>query len=160
MTKERADGHELVRLSDSNLRLEEPEQDIRGLDVYARDGDHIGSVEDLYVDTEERKVRFPEVGAGGFLGIGEKRFMIPVEAVADVGKDGVTIEHGREKVTGSPPSTPTWCPPQPITSARYMATTATRPPGHPTDPVASERSRKVELTRAGVLFWAPALTSS
>lgn len=99
----RTEQHQLVKLSDSDFRLEAPEQDVRGLDVYDRDGREIGSVEDLYVDTEERKVRFLDVGARGFLGIGEKQFMIPVEAVADVSKDGVTIEHGREKVTGSPP---------------------------------------------------------
>ncbi|MDP9457353.1 MAG: PRC-barrel domain-containing protein [Actinomycetota bacterium] len=48
-------------------------------------------------------MRFLDVGAGGFLGIGEKHFMIPVEAVADVGEDRVTIEQGREKVVSSPP---------------------------------------------------------
>lgn len=31
------DQHQLVKLSDSDLRLEAPEQDIRGLDVYDRD---------------------------------------------------------------------------------------------------------------------------
>ncbi len=61
------------------------------------------SVPPLYVDREGRKVRFLDVGAGGFLGIGEKHFMIPVEAVADVGEDRVTIEQGREKVVSSPP---------------------------------------------------------
>lgn len=100
---ERTDQHQLVRLSDSDWRLQAPEQDIRGLDVYDDEGNEIGSVEDLYVDTEERKVRFLDVGAGGFLGIGEKHFMLPVEAVADVGEDGVFIEQGREKVVGSPP---------------------------------------------------------
>jgi sporulation protein YlmC with PRC-barrel domain len=95
--------HQLVKLSDTELRLEEPEQDIRGLDVYDDEGNQIGSVEDLYVDREERKVRFLDVGAGGFLGIGEKHFMIPVEAVTDVGGDGVTIEQGTEKVMESPP---------------------------------------------------------
>jgi len=95
--------HKLVKLGDSESRLEAPEQDIRGLDVYDNEGNEIGTVEDLYADTEERKVRFLDVGAGGFLGIGERHFMIPVEAVAEVGEDRVTIEQGREKVLGSPP---------------------------------------------------------
>jgi hypothetical protein len=42
------------------------------------------SVEDLYIDRQEREVRFLEVGAGGFLGIGEGRFLVPVEAVTKV----------------------------------------------------------------------------
>ncbi len=100
---ERTEQHQLVRLSDSEFRLEAPEQDVRGLDVYDRDGDAMGSVEDLYVDEGERKVRFLEVGAGGFLGIGERRFMIPVEAVASIGDDRVTLEQGRDRVAGSPP---------------------------------------------------------
>ncbi len=101
---EHTEQHQLVKLSDAdNLRLEDRTQDIRGLDVYDGEGNQIGSVEDLYVDLEERKVRFLDVGAGGFLGIGQKHFMIPVEAVTDVGEEGVTIEHDTEKVVGSPP---------------------------------------------------------
>src|SRR5215212_1013034 len=44
----------LVKLSESeDLLLEEPWQDIRGLDVVDVNGDEIGSVEDLYVDDRE-----------------------------------------------------------------------------------------------------------
>jgi PRC-barrel domain protein len=56
-------------------------------------------VEELYVDTEERKVRFLEVGAGGLLGLGEKRFLIPVEAVVKIYDDGVTVDQSRDKVS-------------------------------------------------------------
>ena len=45
---ERTEQHQLVKLSDTDFRLEEPDQDVRGLDVYDRDGNQIGSVEDLY----------------------------------------------------------------------------------------------------------------
>ncbi len=100
---ERTEQQGLVRLSDTDFRLEAPEQDIRGLDVYDNEGDKIGSVEDLYVDEAERKVRFLGVSAGGFLGIGEKKIMLPVEAVTDVGEDRVTIEQGRRTVMDSPP---------------------------------------------------------
>ena len=62
----------------------------------------MGSVEDFYVDTEERKVRFLEVGAGGFLGLGEKRFLIPVEDVTDFREGGVTVGERDEKVNESP----------------------------------------------------------
>jgi hypothetical protein len=49
-------------------------------------------------------VRFLEVGAGGVLGIGEKHFLVPVEAVTKVAEDCVTIEPGRtEKVDGPAP---------------------------------------------------------
>ena len=104
---ERVHQHEeFVKLSDSDLRLKVPEQDVRGLEVYERGGDQIGSVGDLYIDEQERKVRLLEVGAGGFLGMGEKHFLIPAEAVASVGEDGVTIDHSGEKVAGFPPFDP------------------------------------------------------
>jgi hypothetical protein len=40
-------------------------------------------------------VRFLEVGAGGFLGIGKKRFLVPVEAVVEVAAGLVAIEPER-----------------------------------------------------------------
>jgi sporulation protein YlmC with PRC-barrel domain len=106
MTERRArsTGPVLVRLSDSGLALEDLAQDVRGLDVYDNDGDRIGKVEDLYADTEERKVRFLDVSGGGVLGLGEKRFLIPVEAVGEVREDGggVVVDQKRRKVAESP----------------------------------------------------------
>ena len=92
-----------VKFSDSDFVFENPEQDIRGKDVYDVDGEQIGSVDDLYIDRQERKVRFLEVGTGGFLGIGEKHLLVPVESVREVSEARVTVEPGREKVAGSPP---------------------------------------------------------
>jgi sporulation protein YlmC with PRC-barrel domain len=92
----------LVKLSGSGFILEDPSQDLRGLDVYDPDGQTVGSVEDFYVDLEERKVRFLEVGTGGFLGIGEKHFLIPIEAVRDANEDRVSIDLSRERVLGAP----------------------------------------------------------
>lgn len=103
MTDRTDTGFGLVKLSDSDLILEERTQDVRGLNVYDTNGDQIGTVEYLYADEEERKVRFLDVGAGGFLGIGEKHFLIPVEAVREVNEDGVVVDQSREKVVDSPP---------------------------------------------------------
>jgi sporulation protein YlmC with PRC-barrel domain len=99
----RGTGPDLVRLSDSGLALEDLAQDVRGLDVYDEDGDQIGTVKDLYADTEERKVRFLDVGAGGFMGLGEKHFLVPVEAVREVREDGVVVvDQKRQRVAESP----------------------------------------------------------
>lgn len=104
MTRSNAEEHTLVRLSDTNFRLEDPWQDIRGRDIYAADGDQIGTVEDLYVDKKERKVRFLAFESGGFLGtsIGATYRMIPVETVRDVSEDRVTVDFDREKAAGAP----------------------------------------------------------
>jgi sporulation protein YlmC with PRC-barrel domain len=100
---EHAEQPKLVKMSDSDLRLEEPWQDIRGLDVYDVHGEQIGSVEDLYVDRDSRQPRFLEVSAGGFLGIGKKHFLIPIEEVSrDIDEERVTVNQPRDKVVESP----------------------------------------------------------
>ena len=97
-------GIGLVRLGDSDFVPATPEDDVRGKDVYDAEGQRIGSVGDLYIERKEREVRFLEVGAGGFLGVGEKRFLVPVEAVVEVTEDRVTIEPDRtERVAGPSP---------------------------------------------------------
>jgi sporulation protein YlmC with PRC-barrel domain len=97
-------GIGLIRLGDSDFVPATPEDDLRGKDVYDTQGQRIGSVEDLYIERKEREVRFLEVGAGGFLGIGEKRFLIPVEAATQVTEDRVIVEPERtQKVEGPAP---------------------------------------------------------
>jgi sporulation protein YlmC with PRC-barrel domain len=90
-------GVGLVRMGESDFVPANLEDDLRGKDVYDAEGQRVGSVEDLYIDRREREVRFLEVGAGGFLGIGEKRFLVPVEAVVKVSEEWVTIEPDRRK---------------------------------------------------------------
>src|SRR5215217_6396967 len=93
----RGAGPGLVRLSESGLALEDLTQDVRGLDVHDEDGERIGTVKDLYADAEERKVRFLDVSAGGFMGLGVKRFLVPVEAVGEVREDRVVVAQKRRK---------------------------------------------------------------
>jgi sporulation protein YlmC with PRC-barrel domain len=88
----------LIKLSDSGLRLQDRASDVRGLGAFTRAGERVGSVENFYVDTVEREVRFLEVSAGGFMGLGEKHFLIPVEAVTDFREGGVTVDQSREEV--------------------------------------------------------------
>lgn len=93
----------LTKLSETDLPLEEPWQDMRGLDVYDLQDEQIGSVADLYVDREVRLASYLVVSAGGFLGIGKKHFLIPVEEVSrDVGEERVRITVPKEKVLNSP----------------------------------------------------------
>jgi hypothetical protein len=48
------------------------------------------------------KVRFLDLGVERFLWIGKKRFMIPVDAVADTSRNWVIIDHSREDVISAP----------------------------------------------------------
>ena len=87
----------LTKLSESDLPLEEPWQDMHGLGVYDIADEQIGRVQNLYVDREPRLASYLVVGAGGFLGIGKKHFLIPVEEVSrDVGEERVRVTRNRE----------------------------------------------------------------
>jgi sporulation protein YlmC with PRC-barrel domain len=112
----------LIKLSDSeNLRLREPLKNIRGLDVYDSNGEEIGSVEDLFVDQEAQFPRFLGVGAGGFLGIGKKHFLVPFEEVSrHVGEEErVIVRQDRDKVLGSPDFDPDEMPEVDLQRAVY-----------------------------------------
>ncbi len=112
----------LIKLSDSeDLRLREPLQDIRGLDVYDNNGEQIGTVEDLYVDQEAQFPRFLDVGAGGFLGIGKKHFLVPFEEVSRSvsEEERVVVRQNRDKVLGSPDFDPDEIPKLDLQRAVY-----------------------------------------
>ena len=111
---------DLVKLSESDIHLDEPWQDIRQLAVYDTHGEQIGSVEDLYVDRHARVPRFLDVSAGGFLGIGKKHFLIPVEEVSrEVSEERVTVNWDREKVLDSPELDPEEVPKGDLRQAIY-----------------------------------------
>lgn len=93
-------GATLVRLDDTDLVVADPAEDVRGTKVLDSNGDHIGDVDSIVIDEEEKKVRFLEVGSGGFLGIGEQKRLVPVDAVTAV-DDVVRIDQKRDTVAAS-----------------------------------------------------------
>lgn len=95
-------AEELQSLRESGLEVVNKQDDVRGRRVYDKDGNHIGNVEDLIVDTSENKVRFLRIGQGGFLGIGEKHYLIPVDAITDVNDEGVMLGSQHGQVSGAP----------------------------------------------------------
>lgn len=100
-------GPVLVRLSDTDLTLAHPHEDIRGRRVTDRHGNEIGHVSALLIDPWERRVRLLQIGAGGFLGLGERHLLVPVEAVRWVGPEEVQIDRTRDHVVNSPAYDPT-----------------------------------------------------
>lgn len=92
----------LYRLSDSDLTLSSTAEDVRGRKVLDAAGEEVGEVDDLLVDEGERKVRYLRVASGGFLGIGETKFLIPVDAVTRVTDRAVHIDQARDRVAGAP----------------------------------------------------------
>jgi sporulation protein YlmC with PRC-barrel domain len=91
----------LRKLSDTGETVASTDEDVRGRKVLDDAGEEIGSVDGLMVD-DENKVRFLRVESGGFLGLGGKHVMIPVEAVTRVMPHAVSIDRGRERLYGAP----------------------------------------------------------
>jgi hypothetical protein len=93
---------QLVRLRDTDQTVSSSGEDIRGRMAKDKDGRDLGTIEGLLIDEAERKVRFMEVGSGGFLGLGESKSLIPVEAITRMTPDAVYIGHALEHVAGAP----------------------------------------------------------
>ena len=92
----------LSRLGDHEKTIASSEEDVRGRMVKDRDGEDVGKIDGLMIDDVERKVRFMEVAAGGFLGFGERKSFIPIDAITRITPDVVYISHTRDHVAGAP----------------------------------------------------------
>lgn len=96
MTQGEGGGQSLVKLDDFEGELDEDWQDARGLEVKDKNGEQVGTVEDLYVLQEAQAVHILKVDIDG------QRFLIPIDAVTNVTEDGVQVEQVKEFITGSP----------------------------------------------------------
>jgi sporulation protein YlmC with PRC-barrel domain len=94
--------NELQKLDDTGLVLDDGAQDVRGRKLVDGHGETIGHVSNLFIDADERKVRMLEVRAGGFLGLGDKYFLVPADAVTRVDKDSVHVAASHERILNSP----------------------------------------------------------
>ena len=93
MTEE---GSNLVKLADFEGEVDEHWQEARGRTVLDKNGEEVGTVEELYVWEEPSTVHLIKVtGEGG-------SFLVPVHAATSVDEDGIKLETAGDKVTGSP----------------------------------------------------------
>lgn len=92
----------LVRLSDVGETVVDKSDDVRGRKVIDKNGDELGKIDALLVDDRERKVRFLEVASGGFLGLGEHKSLIPIDAITQITEHQVHIDQEKGHVAGAP----------------------------------------------------------
>jgi sporulation protein YlmC with PRC-barrel domain len=97
----------LVKLGDVGETVADEKQDIRGREVIDSDGQKLGKIDALFVDEEERKIRFLQVSIGGILGVGEKKSLIPIDAITSIRGDEVRIDHTSSSVAAAPAYDPT-----------------------------------------------------
>jgi sporulation protein YlmC with PRC-barrel domain len=54
---------------------------LMGMSVRNPEGDDLGKIEDLVIDIESGQVRYAALSFGGFLGVGDKLFAVPMKAM-------------------------------------------------------------------------------
>jgi sporulation protein YlmC with PRC-barrel domain len=101
-TSNATNARNLLSVNDEALSLNDSAEDVRNYTVVDRDGEDIGQVDDLLVDDGEHKVRFLRIKEGGFLGIGAKYFLIPVDAIARIEGENVHVGQQRSHVGAGP----------------------------------------------------------
>ena len=92
----REEGSNLVRLDDFEGEVDEHWQEARGRPVLDKNGDEVGTVEELYVWEAPSTVHLIKVTGE------EDSFLIPVHVATNVDEDRVKLETARDKVMGSP----------------------------------------------------------
>jgi hypothetical protein len=95
-------GLRFVKLSRSDRAIDYVEDDLRGRAVLTIEDDRIGIIDDLLMDTEARRVCFFDVRSDGILGIGERRSLIPLEAMRGFDEQWVFVEHSSDHVSAAP----------------------------------------------------------
>ncbi len=89
-------GENLVKLDDFEGELDETWQDARGRKVIDKNGDEVGTVEELYIWEGPSTVHLIRVSGD------EGSFLIPVHAVTNADEEAVALETARDKVVQSP----------------------------------------------------------
>jgi sporulation protein YlmC with PRC-barrel domain len=92
----------LVSMKSGEIELSDPNEDIRGRKVVDQNGEDVGKVDDVFVDPNQRRARFIAVKSGDFLGLGGKKFLIPVDAIQSLEEDRVMIGETRDRILGGP----------------------------------------------------------
>jgi hypothetical protein len=76
---------------------------VAGTPVYNRDGERLGTIEDLMLDKHSGRVAYAVMGFGGFLGIGEKVHPLPWSVLRyDTAMGGYVVALDRDRLEGAP----------------------------------------------------------
>jgi len=66
-------------------------QDVLGKQVQNRQGENLGTIEDIVFDSDAGRISYAVLSFGGFLGLGDKLFAIPWEALTLGDKKGTLV---------------------------------------------------------------------
>jgi sporulation protein YlmC with PRC-barrel domain len=75
---------------------------IIGNKVVNREGEQLGNIKDLTVDLDDAQIAYAVLSFGGFLGLGDKLFAIPLEALIFVDDQTVILDVDKEALKNAP----------------------------------------------------------
>jgi len=76
---------------------------VLGDSVVNRAGENLGKIEEIMLDLEKGRVAYAVLSLGRFLGMGEKMFAIPFEALKlDASREHFTLDVNKEKLRNAP----------------------------------------------------------
>ena len=76
---------------------------LQGNNVCNPAGDDLGKIEDFMLNTHSGNVEYAVLSFGGFLGIGDKLFAVPLEAMQlDTEKHRFVINESKERLESAP----------------------------------------------------------
>lgn len=76
---------------------------ITGNSVHNGQGEDLGNIEDLMVDLSSGEVNYAVLSFGGFLGIGDKLFAVPLQAMRlDTQNKAFVLDESKERLENAP----------------------------------------------------------
>lgn len=76
--------------------------DLKGTDVFNPQGQNLGHIKDVMVDTVNGKIIYAVLSFGGFLGLGDKYFAVPVQAFTIDRNNNLILDVDKERLKNAP----------------------------------------------------------
>ncbi len=75
---------------------------LTGIQVHNKEGKRIGKIEDVVIDLETGHVMYSVLSFGGFLGMGNKYFAVPVKALNSDENHKIVFDIDKDKLEEAP----------------------------------------------------------
>ena len=76
---------------------------LAGDPVFNRAGENLGKIEDFMLDVESGRIRYAVLSFGGVLGVGNKLFAVPAEAlIVDAERQRLLLDVDKERLKEAP----------------------------------------------------------
>lgn len=90
-------------LSKGDLNVHLSSSSITGNSVRNAKGDDLGSIEDLMIDVQTGQTSYAVLSFGGFMGVGDKLFAVPLQAMRlDAKNKSFVLDASKESLENAP----------------------------------------------------------